>query len=204
MRCRLKFIAELRATTNLVDYVGDVVGTGSTRQSATPSVPWFTGALPIEIDAGQMDMGDEIELKVDHATGKVTALKNGNLIAESQLKTLVILDEVRAGGRIPLIIGRGLTTKAREAVGLPPSTLFRLPQAPVDTGKGFSLAQKMVGRACGFPEGQGVRPGTYCEPKMTTVGSQDTTGPMTRDELKDLACLGFSADMTMQIGRAHV
>ena len=156
------------------------------------------GALPIEIDVNQMDMGDEIELKVDHATAKVTALKNGAVIAESQLKTPVILDEVRAGGRIPLIIGRGLTTKAREALGLPASTLFRLPQDPVDSGKGFSLAQKMVGRACGLPEGKGVRPGTYCEPKMTTVGSQDTTGPMTRDELKDLACLGFSADLVMQ------
>ncbi|MGD9872156.1 MAG: bifunctional aconitate hydratase 2/2-methylisocitrate dehydratase, partial [Thauera sp.] len=156
------------------------------------------GALPIEIDCGQFDMGDEIELKVDAQSGKVTALKNGAVVAESQLKTLVILDEVRAGGRIPLIVGRGLTTKAREALGLPPSTLFRLPQAPADSGKGFSLAQKMVGRACGMPEGQGIRPGTYCEPKMTTVGSQDTTGPMTRDELKDLACLGFSADLVMQ------
>jgi len=230
VRGPVKFLEELRAKGNLVAYVGDVVGTGSSRKSATNSVLWFTGedipfvpnkrfggvclgskiapiffntmedagALPIEIDAGQMDMGDEIELKVDHASGKVTALKNGAVISESQLKTLVILDEVRAGGRIPLIIGRGLTTKAREALGLPPSTLFRLPQAPADTGKGFSLAQKMVGRACGMPEGQGIRPGTYCEPKMTTVGSQDTTGPMTRDELKDLACLGFSADLVMQ------
>jgi aconitate hydratase 2/2-methylisocitrate dehydratase len=131
-------------------------------------------------------------------TTKVTALKNGQVIAESQLKTPVILDEVRAGGRIPLIIGRGLTAKAREALGLPASTLFRLPQSPVDSGKGFSLAQKMVGRACGLPEGKGIRPGTYCEPRMTTVGSQDTTGPMTRDELKDLACLGFSSDLVMQ------
>ncbi len=128
----------------------------------------------------------------------VTAFKNGEKIAEAALKTPVILDEVRAGGRIPLIIGRGLTAKAREALGLPVSKLFRLPQDPADSGKGFSLAQKMVGRACGLPEGQGVRPGTYCEPKMTTVGSQDTTGPMTRDELKDLACLGFSADLVMQ------
>jgi len=230
VRGPVKFLEELKAKGNLVAYVGDVVGTGSSRKSATNSVLWFTGedipfvpnkrfggvclgskiapiffntmedagALPIEIDAGQMDMGDEIELRVDQATGKVTALKNGAVIAESQLKTLVILDEVRAGGRIPLIIGRGLTAKAREAMGLPPSTLFRLPQAPADTGKGFSLAQKMVGRACGLPEGQGIRPGTYCEPKMTTVGSQDTTGPMTRDELKDLACLGFSADLVMQ------
>ena len=234
VRGPVKFLEDLRAKGNLVAYVGDVVGTGSSRKSATNSVLWFTGedipfvpnkrfggvclgskiapiffntmedagALPIEIDAGQMDMGDEIELRVDAETGKVTALKNGAVIAESQLKTLVILDEVRAGGRIPLIIGRGLTAKAREALGLPPSTLFRLPQAPVDSGKGFTLAQKMVGRACGLPEvngqQQGIRPGTYCEPKMTTVGSQDTTGPMTRDELKDLACLGFSADLVMQ------
>jgi aconitate hydratase 2/2-methylisocitrate dehydratase len=156
------------------------------------------GALPIELDCGQMDMGDEIELQIDAATSKVTALKNGAVIAESQLKTPVILDEVRAGGRIPLIVGRGLTTRAREALGLPVSTLFCLPQNPADPGKGYSLAQKMVGRACGLPEGKGVLPGTYCEPRMTTVGSQDTTGPMTRDELKDLACLGFSADMVMQ------
>ncbi len=226
----IKQLEELAKKGNQIAYVGDVVGTGSSRKSATNSVLWFTGedipyvpnkrfggvclgskiapiffntmedagALPIEIDAGQMDMGDEIELKVDQATAKVTALKGGKVIAESQLKTPVILDEVRAGGRIPLIIGRGLTAKAREALGLPASTLFRLPQNPADSGKGFSLAQKMVGRACGLPEGKGIRPGTYCEPKMTTVGSQDTTGPMTRDELKDLACLGFSADMVMQ------
>ena len=226
----IKQLEKLAAKGNLIAYVGDVVGTGSSRKSATNSVLWFTGedipfvpnkrfggvclgskiapiffntmedagALPIEIDAGQMDMGDEIELKVDGATGKVTATKNGAVIAESQLKTLVILDEVRAGGRIPLIIGRGLTAKAREALGLPASTLFRLPQQPNDPGTGYSLAQKMVGRACGLPEGKGILPGTYCEPKMTTVGSQDTTGPMTRDELKDLACLGFSADMVMQ------
>ena len=226
----IKQLEKLAAKGNLIAYVGDVVGTGSSRKSATNSVLWFTGedipfvpnkrfggvclgskiapiffntmedagALPIEIDAGQMDMGDEIELKIDAASGKVTATKNGATIAESQLKTLVILDEVRAGGRIPLIIGRGLTTKAREALGLPPSTLFRLPQQPNDPGKGYSLAQKMVGRACGLPEGKGILPGTYCEPKMTTVGSQDTTGPMTRDELKDLACLGFSADLVMQ------
>ncbi|MGB6155755.1 MAG: bifunctional aconitate hydratase 2/2-methylisocitrate dehydratase, partial [Castellaniella sp.] len=126
------------------------------------------------------------------------ALKNGQVIADFQLKSEVLLDEVRAGGRIPLIIGRGLTAKARASLGLPATTLFRLPESPVDTGKGFSLAQKLVGRACGLPEGQGVRPGTYCEPRMTSVGSQDTTGPMTRDELKDLACVGFSADLVMQ------
>ncbi len=230
----VKQLEALAAKGNLIAYVGDVVGTGSSRKSATNSVLWFTGedipfvpnkrfggfclgskiapiffntmedagALPIEIDVEQMNMGDEIELKIDHATAKVTALKNGangsQIIAESQLKTPVILDEVRAGGRIPLIVGRGLTAKARAALGLPASTLFRLPQNPADTGKGYTLAQKMVGRACGLPEGKGVLPGTYCEPKMTTVGSQDTTGPMTRDELKDLACLGFSADMVMQ------
>ncbi len=230
----LKQLEALAKKGNLIAYVGDVVGTGSSRKSATNSVLWFTGedipfvpnkrfggfclgtkiapiffntmedagALPVEIDASEMNMGDEIELNIDMATTKVTAFKNGKVIAESQLKTPVILDEVRAGGRIPLIIGRGLTAKAREALGLPVSTLFRLPHNPADTGTGYTLAQKMVGRACGLPEenGQqrGVIPGTYCEPKMATVGSQDTTGPMTRDELKDLACLGFSADMVMQ------
>ena len=222
----IKQLDALKAKGNLVAYVGDVVGTGSSRKSATNSVLWFTGedipfvpnkrfggvclgtkiapifyntmedagALPIELDVGQMDMGDEVELRPYE--GK--ALKNGAVISEFQVKSDVIFDEVRAGGRINLIIGRGLTAKAREFLGLPVSTLFRLPQAPKDSGKGFSLAQKMVGRACGFPEGKGVRPGTYCEPKMTSVGSQDTTGPMTRDELKDLACLGFSADLVMQ------
>ncbi len=222
----VKFIEDLRARGNLVAYVGDVVGTGSSRKSATNSVLWFTGedipfvpnkrfggvclgtkiapifyntmedagALPIELDVSQMNMGDVVELRP--YDGK--AFKDGKEIASFQVKSDVLFDEVRAGGRIPLIIGRGLTAKAREALGLAPSTLFRLPQNPVDTKKGFSLAQKMVGRACGLPEGQGVRPGTYCEPKMTSVGSQDTTGPMTRDELKDLACLGFSADLVMQ------
>jgi aconitate hydratase 2/2-methylisocitrate dehydratase len=155
------------------------------------------GALPIELDCRPDGHGRRDRTAGRCPTGKVTALKNGAVIAESQLKTLVIMDEVRAGGRIPLIIGRGLTTKAREFLGLPQSTLFRLPQNPADDGKGYSLAQKMVGKACGVPEGI-VLPGTYCEPKMTTVGSQDTTGPMTRDELKDLACLGFSADLVMQ------
>jgi len=222
----IKQLAALQAKGNPIAYVGDVVGTGSSRKSATNSVLWFTGddipfvpnkrfggfcfgtkiapiffntmedagALPVEVDAGKMDMGDVIDFYP--YDGKVE--KNGEVIAEFALKSDVLLDEVRAGGRIPLIIGRGLTAKAREALGLPASTLFRLPKAPADSGKGFSQAQKMVGRACGLPEGQGVRPGTYCEPRMTTVGSQDTTGPMTRDELKDLACLGFSADMVMQ------
>ena len=222
----VKFIEDLKEKGNLVAYVGDVVGTGSSRKSATNSVLWFTGedipyvpnkrfggvclggkiapifyntmedagALPIELDVSQMEMGDEIELRPYE--GK--ALKNGEVIAEFEVKSEVLFDEVQAGGRIPLIIGRGLTAKAREALGLEPSTIFRLPEVPANSGKGFTLAQKMVGRACGLPEGQGVRPGTYCEPRMTSVGSQDTTGPMTRDELKDLACLGFSADLVMQ------
>ena len=224
------FIESLKGQGNLIAYVGDVVGTGSSRKSATNSVLWFTGedipfvpnkrfggvclgakiapifyntmedagALPIELDVSQMNMGDVVELRPYE--GK--ALKNGEVIAEFKVKSDVLFDEVRAGGRIPLIIGRGLTAKARESLGLPPSALFRLPQNPADTGKGYSLAQKMVGRACGLPEVDGeqvgVRPGTYCEPRMTSVGSQDTTGPMTRDELKDLACLGFSADLVMQ------
>ena len=226
----VKFINDLKAKGNLVAYAGDVVGTGSSRKSATNSVLWFTGedipfvpnkrfggvclgnkiapifyntmedsgALPIELDVSNMNMGDVVELRPYDGQ----ALKDGKVIAEFKLKSDVLFDEVRAGGRIPLIIGRGLTTKAREALGLPVSTLFRLPQNPADTKKGFTLAQKMVGRACGLPvvngNQQGVRPGTYCEPKMTSVGSQDTTGPMTRDELKDLACLGFSADLVMQ------
>ena len=222
----VKLINALKDKGHLVAYVGDVVGTGSSRKSATNSVLWFTGedipfvpnkrfggvclgskiapifyntmedagALPIELDVNQMDMGDVVELRP--YDGK--ALKNGAVIAEFTVKSEVIFDEVRAGGRIPLIVGRGLTARAREALGLAPSTLFRQPAQPADTGKGFTLGQKMVGRACGLPEGQGVRPHAYCEPRMTTVGSQDTTGPMTRDELKDLACLGFSADLVMQ------
>ena len=222
----IQAILDLKAKGHLVAYVGDVVGTGSSRKSATNSVLWWTGedipyipnkrfggvclgskiapifyntmedagALPIELDVSKMDHGDVVELRP--YAGR--ALKNGEVIAEFQVKSEVLFDEVRAGGRIPLIIGRGLTAKARESLGLPATTLFRQPAAPADTGRGFTLAQKMVGRACGLPEGQGVRPGTYCEPKMTTVGSQDTTGPMTRDELKDLACLGFSSDLVMQ------
>ena len=222
----IKFIEDLRARGHLVAYVGDVVGTGSSRKSATNSVLWFTGedipfvpnkrfggvclgskiapifyntmedagALPIELDVSQMNMGDVVELRPYE--GK--AFKDGKEIASFTVKSDVLFDEVRAGGRIPLIIGRGLTAKAREALGLPASTLFRLPAVPQGHGKGFTLAQKMVGRACGLPEGTGVLPGTYCEPRMTSVGSQDTTGPMTRDELKDLACLGFSSDLVMQ------
>ncbi|MDX9995900.1 MAG: bifunctional aconitate hydratase 2/2-methylisocitrate dehydratase [Rhodocyclaceae bacterium] len=223
-------IDELKKKGHPVAYVGDVVGTGSSRKSATNSVIWWTGedipfvpnkrfggfclggkiapiffntqedagAFPIECDVGQLNMGDVIDI---HPYEKKVE-KNGQVVSTFAYKSEVLLDEVRAGGRINLIIGRGLTAKAREFLRLPVSTLFRLPQNPADTGKGFTLAQKMVGRACGLPElnGQqrGIRPGTYCEPKMTSVGSQDTTGPMTRDELKDLACLGFSADLVMQ------
>lgn len=226
----IQFIEDLKKKGHVVAYVGDVVGTGSSRKSATNSVIWATGqdipfvpnkrfggvtlggkiapiffntqedsgSLPIEVDVSKLEMGDVIDvLPYD---GKI--VKNGATVAEFQLKSDVLLDEVRAGGRINLIIGRSLTAKAREFLGLPASTTFRLPKPPVDSGKGFTLAQKMVGRACGLPvvngHQQGIRPGTYCEPKMTTVGSQDTTGPMTRDELKDLACLGFSADLVMQ------
>jgi len=226
VRGPMKQIVELQKKGHQIAYVGDVVGTGSSRKSATNSVLWWTGqdipfvpnkrfggvclggkiapiffntmedagALPIELDVSQMNMGDVIDLRPYE--GK--ALKDGKVIAEFKLKSPVILDEVRAGGRIPLIVGRGLTAKARAAMGLAASTEFRVPVTPPDQQKGFSLAQKIVGRACGLPEGQGVLPGTYCEPHMTTVGSQDTTGPMTRDELKDLACLGFSADLVMQ------
>jgi aconitate hydratase 2/2-methylisocitrate dehydratase len=222
----MKFIDELKKKGHLVAYVGDVVGTGSSRKSATNSVIWATGedipfvpnkrfggvtlggkiapiffntqedsgALPIEVDVSKLDMGDVIDLYP--YDGKIE--KGGKPVAEFTIKSPVIFDEVRAGGRINLIIGRALTARARETLGLGASTTFRLPQPPPGTKAGFTLAQKMVGRACGLPDGQGIRPGTYCEPKMTTVGSQDTTGPMTRDELKDLACLGFSADMVMQ------
>nr|WP_219855015.1 bifunctional aconitate hydratase 2/2-methylisocitrate dehydratase [Pseudomonas zeshuii] len=221
----LKQIEEVRAKGFPVAYVGDVVGTGSSRKSATNSVLWFfgddipyvpnkraggfcfgskiapifyntmedAGALPIEFDVSALEMGDVID--VYPYAGKVTRHGSDDVVATFELKTPVLLDEVRAGGRIPLIVGRGLTEKARAELGLEHSDLFKKPEQPVDTGKGYTLAQKMVGKACGVA---GVRPGTYCEPKMTTVGSQDTTGPMTRDELKDLACLGFSADLVMQ------
>ena len=208
-----------------VAYVGDVVGTGSSRKSATNSVLWFfgddipyvpnkraggfcfgtkiapifyntmedAGALPIEFDCTNLAMGDVID--VYPFKGEVRRHGSDELVTNFELKTEVLLDEVRAGGRIPLIVGRGLTEKARAELGQGASDLFKKPEQPADTGKGYTLAQKMVGKACGVA---GVRPGTYCEPKMTTVGSQDTTGPMTRDELKDLACLGFSADLVMQ------
>ena len=222
----MQFIEDLKKKGHLVAYVGDVVGTGSSRKSATNSVIWATGqdipfvpnkrfggvtlggkiapiffntqedsgALPIEVDVSKLQMGDVLEIYP--YDGKI--IRDGATVVEFKLRSEVLLDEVRAGGRINLIIGRSLTAKAREFLSLPASTQFRLPQPPVATQAGFTLAQKMVGRAVGLPEGQGVRPGTYCEPRMTTVGSQDTTGPMTRDELKDLACLGFSADLVMQ------
>lgn len=218
-------IEELKKKGHPVALVGDVMGTGSSRKSATNSVLWYigedipfvpnkrfggvclggkiapiffntmedAGALPIELDVEGLNMGDVIDI-YPHA-GRICRHGTDELITSFELRTPVMLDEVRAGGRIPLIIGRGLTDRARVALGLPPSTVFKRPQAPSDTGKGFTLAQKMVGKACGVA---GVRPGTYCEPRMTTVGSQDTTGPMTRDELKDLACLGFQADLVMQ------
>nr|WP_205700779.1 bifunctional aconitate hydratase 2/2-methylisocitrate dehydratase [Cobetia sp. MB87] len=218
-------IEEVKAKGFPVAYVGDVVGTGSSRKSATNSVLWFfgddipfvpnkraggfcignkiapiffntmedAGALPIEMDVEKMAMGDVIDIYPYE--GKVCRHDTDEVISTFSLKTQVLLDEVRAGGRIPLIIGRGLTDKARTELGLEASDVFRLPEQPKDTGKGFTLAQKMVGKACNL---EGVRPGMYCEPKMTTVGSQDTTGPMTRDELKDLACLGFQADLVMQ------
>tara|TARA_Y100001949_G_scaffold152266_1_gene138533 strand:- start:13995 stop:16604 length:2610 start_codon:yes stop_codon:yes gene_type:complete len=224
----LKQMQELQTKGFPVAYVGDVVGTGSSRKSATNSVLWFfgddipnvpnkraggfcfgtkiapifyntmedAGALPIEFDCSDLAMGDVID--VYPYKGEVRRHDSDELVTTFQLKTDVLLDEVRAGGRIPLIIGRGLTEKARAELGMGPTDLFKKPEAPAESNKGFTLAQKMVGRACGLPEGKGVRPGTYCEPKMTTVGSQDTTGPMTRDELKDLACLGFSADLVMQ------
>lgn len=221
----IKQLDTLKAKGYPLAFVGDVVGTGSSRKSATNSVLWFigddipgvpnkrtggvcigskvapifyntmedAGALVFEAPVENLNMGDVIDIRP--YDGKILNAETGAVISEFELKSDVLLDEVQAGGRIPLIIGRGLTAKARESLGLPTSTLFRLPQVPVNTGKGFTLAQKMVGKACGT---QGIRPGTYCEPYMTTVGSQDTTGPMTRDELKDLACLGFSADLTMQ------
>ncbi len=221
----IKQIEELKTKGFPLAYVGDVVGTGSSRKSATNSVLWHmgddipfipnkrdggfclggkiapiffntmedAGALPIECDVTGMNMGDIIDIYPYE--GKICKHGSDEVVCEFSLKTDILLDEVQAGGRIPLIIGRGLTERAREALGLGSTDLFRRPVAANDTGKGYTLAQKMVGKACGV---EGIRPGTYCEPKMTTVGSQDTTGPMTRDELKDLACLGFSSDLVMQ------
>ena len=225
----LELISELKRKGHPVAYVGDVVGTGSSRKSAINSVLWHTGtdiphvpnkrsggvvlggkiapiffntaedsgALPIECDVSALNSGDVITIRpyagtIERAAGEPNA---GEIVARFELKPSTITDEVRAGGRIPLMIGRALTDKVRAQLGLPASDLFIRPAAPADSGKGFTLAQKMVGKACGL---SGVRPGTSCEPLMTTVGSQDTTGPMTRDEMKELACLGFSADLVMQ------
>ncbi|PHJ55319.1 aconitate hydratase 2 [Nostoc linckia z18] len=220
----LETIAELKKQGHPVAYVGDVVGTGSSRKSAINSVLWHlgndipyvpnkraggyilggaiapiffntaedAGALPIQCDVTKLETG--MVITIHPYKGEITN-EAGEVISTFTLKPDTILDEVRAGGRIPLLIGRTLTDKTRQALGLEPSNVFIRPQQPNDTGKGYTLAQKMVGKACGLA---GVRPGTSCEPIMTTVGSQDTTGPMTRDELKELACLGFSADLVMQ------
>ncbi|MDP8171110.1 bifunctional aconitate hydratase 2/2-methylisocitrate dehydratase [Pasteurella skyensis] len=221
----LTLIEELKQKGFPLTYVGDVVGTGSSRKSATNSVLWHmgedipyipnkraggvvlggkiapiffntledAGALPIEVDVSKLAMGDIIDIYPYE--GKICKHNSDEVLAEFTLKTQILLDEVRAGGRIPLIIGRGLTHKARMELGLPESDIFLKPQDVASSKKGFTLAQKMVGKACGV---KGIRPNQYCEPMMTSVGSQDTTGPMTRDELKDLACLGFSADLVMQ------
>ena len=219
----LEMIKELKAKGHTVAYVGDVVGTGSSRKSGVNSVQWHmgedipgvpnkrtggvviggiiapiffataedSGALPLEMDVNEMETGDVIDIY----PYKGEAHKNGECIATFSLRPNTITDEVRAGGRIPLIIGRGLTRKAREALGMGEDEIFLRPEQPADTGKGFTLAQKMVGKACGM---EGVRPGMYVEPHTLTVGSQDTTGPMTRDEIKELAALGFGADLVMQ------
>ncbi|MBE2895201.1 bifunctional aconitate hydratase 2/2-methylisocitrate dehydratase [Spirabiliibacterium falconis] len=221
----MKQIAALKEKGFPLAYVGDVVGTGSSRKSATNSVLWLmgedipyvpnkraggvvlggkiapiffntledAGALPVEVDVSALEMGDVIDIYPYH--GKICKHDSDEVLAEFELKTQVLLDEVRAGGRIPLIIGRGLTHKARVALGLGESDVFAKPRSTEQSSKGYTLAQKLVGKACGV---EGIRPGQYCEPRMTSVGSQDTTGPMTRDELKDLACLGFSADLVMQ------
>jgi aconitate hydratase 2/2-methylisocitrate dehydratase len=221
----LETIEELKEKGNPLVFVGDVVGTGSSRKSATNSVLWHmgdeipsipnkkeggfcfggkiapiffntledSGAFPIELDVSNMEMGQEIIL--EPYNGKVLDADSNEVISTFELKTPVLLDEVRANGRIPLIIGRQLTDKTRDALDLEPTDIFTRPDSEDASDKGYTLAQKMVGKACGV---EGIRPGTYCEPRMTTVGSQDTTGPMTRDELKELACLGFSADLVMQ------
>ena len=221
----LKTIEDLKKKGNPVVFVGDVVGTGSSRKSATNSVLWHmgdeipaipnkkeggfcfggkiapifyntledSGAFPVECDVSKLEMGQEIIF--EPFKGKISDANSNELLSEFKLKTEVLLDEVRANGRIPLIIGRQLTDKTREVLGLEPTDIFRRPNQNDTSKKGYTLAQKMVGKACGV---EGVRPGDYCEPRMSTVGSQDTTGPMTRDELKELACLGFSADLVMQ------
>ncbi|MEN9202460.1 MAG: bifunctional aconitate hydratase 2/2-methylisocitrate dehydratase [Thermostichus sp. DG02_2_bins_29] len=220
----LAIMAELKQKGHPVAFVGDVVGTGSSRKSAINSVLWHighdlphipnkraggvilggtiapiffntaedAGALPIQCDVSGLETGMVITI---HPYQGVITSESGQILSTFSLKPQTLTDEVRAGGRIPLLIGRALTDKTRQALGLAPSPLFIRPTPPAETGKGYTLAQKMVGKACGLP---GVRPGMSCEPLMTTVGSQDTTGPMTRDELKELACLGFNADLVLQ------
>ena len=224
MQNPLAKIAQLKEKGLPIAYVGDVVGTGSSRKSAINSLLWHigkpikyipnknssgivlggkiapiffntaedSGVLPIECDVSKLQMGDEITIKT--YKGIITN-SNGDVISKFKLTPNTMADEVRSGGRIPLIIGRGLTDKTRDALSLPISDVFIRPQDPSKNKKGYTLAQKMIGKACGV---EGIRAGTYCEPRMTTVGSQDTTGAMTRDELKELACLGFSADLVMQ------
>ncbi len=223
----LNLIEKLKAKGLPLVYVGDIVGTGSSRKSAINSLQWFmgndipnipnkrtggvilggkiapiffntaedSGALPIQCDVSEIKTGDVIT--IEPYAGKVLN-EAGEMLSTFTLSPVTMPDEVRAGGRIPLIIGRGLTANARKALGLKETDIFIKATPEVASSKGYTLAQKMVGRACGLPEGTGVRPGTYCEPKATTVGSQDTTGGMTRDELKELACLGFSSDLVMQ------
>ena len=226
----LETIEELKKKGNPLVFVGDVVGTGSSRKSATNSVLWHmgdeipcipnkkeggfcfggkiapiffntledSGAFPVECDVSKLNMGQEIIF--EPFNGKILDAASGEVLSTFELKTPVLLDEVRANGRIPLIIGRQLTDKTREALGLEPTDIFTRPDAEDSSDKGFTLAQKMVGKACGV---KGIRPGTYCEPRMTTVGSQDTTGPMTRDELKELACLGIFSRSCYAIFLSH-
>lgn len=223
----LKQIEKMKAQGCTLAYAGDVVGTGSSRKSAVNSLLWHmgddipyvpnkcvggivlgtkiapiffntledSGALPIEVPVDDFNMGDIIIVRPHD---RIITNETGKTLAEFSLRTEVLLDEVKAGGRIPLIIGRSLTEKARQALELGATDVFRRPQNPVGVAKGYTLAQKIVGKASGIPGGKGILPGTYCEPRMSTVGSQDTTGPMTRDELKELACLGFSSDLVMQ------
>ena len=220
-----EIIETLKLENLPIAFVGDIVGTGSSRKSAINSLQWQfgqqipyipnknsggiilgtkiapiffntaedSGALPIECDVSNLNTGDVVEINLKD---KKIIDKNANELVNFNLKPVTILDELRAGGRIPLIIGKGLTEKARTSLKLKPSDKFiNIVAQDVSDKKGFTLAQKIVGKACGVG---GVRPGVYCEPKINTVGSQDTTGAMTRDELKELACLGFTADLVMQ------
>ena len=219
----LDTMAELKKKGHPLAYVGDVVGTGSSRKSGINSLQWHmgrdipnipgkrtggivlgdiiapiffntaedSGCIPIQAPVGDLNTGDVITVKPFDGVIE----RDGKVVSEFKIEPNTLPDEMRAGGRVPLIIGKGLTAKAREALGMDAGDIFMTPDIPADNGKGFTLAQKMIGKACGI---EGVKPGTYCEPIATTVGSQDTTGPMTRDEVKDLAALNFGADMVMQ------